>query len=731
MADNIQRSLRPPRLNPFAFPSDTDFRFVLLIFSVLGATSLIYNVLSSNPLYSQTTAALHCNAPFQARTYRDIEAIFEAQQRYIQCTSPYLHLLIAWLLGGIALVLIVAFVFYWIFPTWKLWQRKLVPLSVEDAPEVVAYLEELSHDVRLVPPPGFVWNPLNQANGALAFGRFRQYYVALSGGLVTQFYTDQPAFRAVLLHELAHLHNADVNKTYFAVALWRAFVVVALIPFAGYLVVQAPFPTILMFNLVFRVLVLAVLVYLTRNAVLRAREVYADVRASTWDGVSGALSRVLAALPHARGHWQALARVHPSPDERCRVLNDTGELFLLSFWEAFGVGIATGVAIPNVQTLLLWLFYSQQVDFSVIVMPNLLGTALIFTPLVVGTVGLNTWRAAFAASARGQALRGAGCVGLCLGLGIILGMFLSLPTAFAGFSFTLLIDLFVYSLPWNVLLLVGLFCFFRWIAAGATVWLGMAATIRALRRIYIVGLTIAGVILVAWSAQLFQFSVFTTLILQFSLLPPAIVLTTLFAEALLQPITLLIVIGLWAFPLAIWFWRDQVIASAGLSWAFMDVSPRQVTLPRQNHLRPGLALIVGLIGGLTFCAILLIVRIGLHLSMLSEAINVNDGLLLVFYFGQVILAVLLQACVAGIVTGLVGKLRSLHGLFAAFVAGCVMTSGLLVLNLLFGGRIDPMITWQTFCFVVNGGAFLALLIAMGVSLLAGWISQPGRQAELG
>ncbi len=60
-----------------------------------------------------------------------------------------------------------------------------------------------------------------------------------------------------------------------------------------------------------------------------------------------------------------------------------------------------------------------------------------------------------------------------------------------------------------------------------------------------------------------------------------------------------------------------------------------------------------------------------------------------------------------------------------------MTSGLLVLNLLFGGRIDPMITWQTFCFVVNGGAFLALLVAMGVSVLAGWISQPGRQIELG
>ena len=89
MANNIHRSLRSPRLNPFAFPSDTDFRFVLLIFSVLGATSLIYNVLSTNPLSSQTTAALHCNAPFQARTYRDIEAIFNAQQDYTHGSTSF------------------------------------------------------------------------------------------------------------------------------------------------------------------------------------------------------------------------------------------------------------------------------------------------------------------------------------------------------------------------------------------------------------------------------------------------------------------------------------------------------------------------------------------------------------------------------------------------------------------------------------------------------------------
>jgi Zn-dependent protease with chaperone function len=73
---------------------------------------------------------------------------------------------------------------------------------------------------------------LELVSGATAFGRLGRYYVSLTGGLVATFYTDRPAFRAVVLHELAHLRNADVNMTCFTVALWRAFVVVAILPAA-------------------------------------------------------------------------------------------------------------------------------------------------------------------------------------------------------------------------------------------------------------------------------------------------------------------------------------------------------------------------------------------------------------------------------------------------------------------------------------------------------------------
>ena len=83
---------------------------------------------------------------------------------------------------------------------------------------------------RLPDPPAFVWNPL--ATGLpIAFGRRGRYHVALSGSFTTQyFYTDKSAFRAVMLHELAHIKNGDVHKTYLTISLLLAFLVVSVVP---------------------------------------------------------------------------------------------------------------------------------------------------------------------------------------------------------------------------------------------------------------------------------------------------------------------------------------------------------------------------------------------------------------------------------------------------------------------------------------------------------------------
>lgn len=84
-----------------------------------------------------------------------------------------------------------------------------------------------------------------------------------------------------MLHELSHLRNKDVDKTYFSVAAGCAFVIAALIPFAFSLLNNSGAEV---FNASWRVIALVLLVYLTLAAVVRSREFYADVRASTHPG---------------------------------------------------------------------------------------------------------------------------------------------------------------------------------------------------------------------------------------------------------------------------------------------------------------------------------------------------------------------------------------------------------------------------------------------------------------
>jgi Zn-dependent protease with chaperone function len=128
-----------------------------------------------------------------------------------------------------------------------------------------------------------------------------------------------------------------VNKTYFAIAIWWAFVAVALVPFAIALLFQY---SAFSFSQTWHILVLTVFVYLTLNGILRAREVYADVRASTWESSPKALIRVLQSLRPPHGRWQALASLHPDPDERCQMVHETHRLFRVDLWITFSLGIA-------------------------------------------------------------------------------------------------------------------------------------------------------------------------------------------------------------------------------------------------------------------------------------------------------------------------------------------------------------------------------------------------------
>ena len=128
--------------------------------------------------------------------------------------------------------------------------------------------------------------------------RFALLIVAVltSSGMVYEaiYFATQPAvFDAIVLHELGHIRNRDIDQTYLAVAIWQAFVVAALLPMAGLLIsgkLSPPAP------LIWRAVVLALLVYLLRNSILRSREFGADARVAELDPDTS-LGQVLAGQP--------------------------------------------------------------------------------------------------------------------------------------------------------------------------------------------------------------------------------------------------------------------------------------------------------------------------------------------------------------------------------------------------------------------------------------------------
>jgi Zn-dependent protease with chaperone function len=142
-------------------------------------------------------------------------------------------------------------------------------------------------------------DPTSPRARGLAFGRRRRVYVCLDVGLVATAWRDRPSFDAVVLHELAHVRAGDVLSTYLTIAVWRAFLLVGMLPFVAVtldslLLSSQPWripdssaiDSSVTWSLLGHAIVMVAMVFLTRAAVLRARELYADAQTAIWTGRS-------------------------------------------------------------------------------------------------------------------------------------------------------------------------------------------------------------------------------------------------------------------------------------------------------------------------------------------------------------------------------------------------------------------------------------------------------------
>jgi len=224
-----------------------------------------------------------------------------------------------------------------------------------------------------------VWDPKSWHANGVAFGFDKRPYVCLRQGLLVQFLKREiETFRAVLLHELAHIANRDVAKTTFSIQLGRCFywTTVAMLLIMNGMVIRRlgstwaagkSWTTIgdilwLAAKINCKSLIAMLLVEVIRGSILRVREYYADARASTWMGRAAPLLTLLQPAPHkakppqsAHKPWTwlwdqfrtHLAPLHPANEDRCAALINRRWLFRPSREVAFFAGLLTGLALNS------------------------------------------------------------------------------------------------------------------------------------------------------------------------------------------------------------------------------------------------------------------------------------------------------------------------------------------------------------------------------------------------
>ncbi|MGW6710874.1 M48 family metalloprotease, partial [Streptomyces sp. NPDC054956] len=125
-----------------------------------------------------------------------------------------------------------------------------------------------------------LFNAVDETANAVAFGHAGRRYVELASGMEGLLVKDPAAFDAVVLHELGHIRNHDLDVTQAITALWWAFVALVTAAFGlsltGFAADGAGLRTLCL-----QLALLTSVVYAARNTYLHSRELHADAFAAT------------------------------------------------------------------------------------------------------------------------------------------------------------------------------------------------------------------------------------------------------------------------------------------------------------------------------------------------------------------------------------------------------------------------------------------------------------------
>lgn len=344
------------KLDPFAFPPETNGRFTTLIVAAVtlmwliginffgityAALGIDFNPLSGMSEISQITdEALEGHENAQELT----EAEFADLARKLQpllvkdlirvsfWMIPLLFLMVL-MVGG-------AVIIYRTHPARIHRRNKLRQLPPSEDHELDEVMQALSAQAGVFPVP-IIWTSKTTGVNGQAFGRRNDYILRLNRAKLL-FHKYPQKFRVLVAHELGHIANRDVWRTYFSQATWFSFFILVILCLI-IVVTLIILPNLEQIRLtpqmglfLGRLLAMLLLVSAIWRGLLRSREFYADWRAASWDLGDG-LEEILSQQANQKKQgirwlrwWARIRSFHPSPTERLDVLKHPIKLFQIA-----------------------------------------------------------------------------------------------------------------------------------------------------------------------------------------------------------------------------------------------------------------------------------------------------------------------------------------------------------------------------------------------------------------
>ncbi|HEY1158350.1 MAG TPA: M48 family metalloprotease, partial [Arthrobacter sp.] len=539
--------------------------------------------------------------------------------------------------------------------------------------------------------------------------------VCLHGGLLARRGSEPQRFRAVLLHELAHITNRDVTITYVTVALWRAFLAMVLVPYLiweGTMIYGTYFeygasdwrsylPTTT--RGVLLPIVMVALVYLARSDVLHSREVHADLAAVRWGAdprgwaVTGPTPAV-SPLRRAFGRFVEVWRTHPRWEWRQGVLADPAPLFGVRALSMFLAGAAAALIDSHVLKYLSAYYlgggWLNQAVF--------LASAV----LITGVAGIALWRAVTHAVLTSGRVPSGARTGLWLGAGMATGNLIS------GFGSGA--EWFPSRPQFLLLVVCAGVAYAWWLAQCARLW-SRTWRGRTLRPVLLLNLAAAILVLSCWLvwwgqagapyADGFSFSspgVRAALQYDFpgsftghpamlsaitTVLPPVL-------NALILPLVPAAVAVFWVVPLLAWAIGPRTATPRWADGALPDTGDLVVP-PGDSVPRLGRVLLPGVLGGIT--GWIAVVGVQAYMHTWQPGPQQRGGIFVWSYLAWLFVALVSATVVAAVIAvARSSPYRLLGALIAAETAALTGLAGMLLI-VSSDGCVRPLNTLESSC----------------------------------